>query len=91
MNITMKPTVTSSEIEREFGIRVLDCPFTDQVANDSYVTLWLDKNSVKALWEEINDCADEERYVKRLKNELELINKFRELGYTEFILVFVSW
>ena len=91
MNITMKPTVTSSEIEREFGIRVFDCAFAQEVGNDSYITLWLDDAQTKELWEEINDCADEEKYVKRLKNELELINRFRELGYKDSILVFVSW
>ena len=91
MNIIMRPTVTSGEIKKEFGIDIFECEFTQEVANDSYVTLWLDESHSKEIWEEIQDCEDEYRYVNRLKNELNLINKFRAIGYTDFILVFVSW
>jgi hypothetical protein len=95
MKIEMKPIVHSWEIEKEFGIRVLDCMFTQMVANDSYVILWLDDDGVNELQEEIRYHTDngdgEYAYVKRLKNELDLINRFRVMGYTDSIFVFVSW
>ena len=91
MNIIMRPTVTSGEIKEEFGINIFECEFTQGVANDSYVTLWLDESQSNDIWEEIQDCKDEYHYVNRLKNELNLINKFRAIGYTDSILVFVSW
>jgi hypothetical protein len=93
MKIEMKPVVHSYNIEKELGINVLDCEFTQMVANDSYVILWLDDDRVNDLQEEIADCNDgsEDKYVKRLENELDLINRFRAMGYTDSILVFVSW
>ena len=91
MKIEMMPTVNSWDIKAEFGIRVLNCLFTQEVENDSYVSLELTEDRIKELWEELQDCSDETRYVAELKNELNLINKFRAMGYTENILVYVSW
>lgn len=93
MKIEMRPVVQSWSIEREFGIRVLDCQFTQMVENDSYVPLWLDDDRVNELWTEITSCNDgsKVKYVNRCTKELELINKFRAMGYTDNILVFVSW
>jgi hypothetical protein len=95
MRIEMKPIVHSWEIEKEFGIDVLRCQFTQMVENDSYVPLWLDEDRVDELREDIKYYTDkgegEAAYVKRLENELDLINRFRAMGYTYSILVFVSW
>ena len=95
MKIKMMPTVNSWDIKEEFGIRVLDCLFTQEVENDSYVSLDLTEDRTKELWEELQECSDETRYERlyaaELKNELDLINKFRAMGYTENILVYVSW
>lgn len=93
MKIEMKPIVRSWEIYRELGIDVRDCEFTQMVANDSYVTLWLDDERINELQEEIDACSDgsEDGYVNRCSKELELINKFHAMGYTDSILVLVSW
>ena len=93
MNIEMRPVVHSWNIEKEFGISVLDCEFTQMVENDSYVSLWLDDDRVNELQEEIASCNDgsENKYVNRCSKELELINHFRAMGYTDSILIFVSW
>ena len=91
MKIEMIPTVNSWDIEQELGIWVLDCPFAQEVRNDSYVSLELTEDRINELWEELQDCSDEERYVTDLKKELNLINEFRAMGYTENILIYVSW
>ena len=93
MNIQMQPTVTSSEIYREMGIDVMDCEFAQECGNDSYITLWLDSDRATELWKEIEFYKNkfEDAFVDRMKNELELIKKFRDMGYTDSILVFVSW
>ena len=95
MNIEMIPLVNSWNIEKEFGIRVLDCEFTQMVENNSYVPLWLDEDRRDELWEDIRYYTDkgdgESAYVKRLENELDLINRFRAMGYTNSILVYVFW
>lgn len=93
MKIEMMPTVNSWDIEQEFGIRVFDCLFTREVENDSYVSLDLDEDNLQSIKKVLENYLDDDEnfYVKFLKNELDLINKFRAMGYTENILVYVSW
>ena len=67
MKIEMVPTVNSWDIEQELGIWVLDYPFTQEARNDSYVNLELTEDKINELWEELQDCSDEERYVIDLK------------------------
>lgn len=93
MKIEMVPTVNSWDIEEEFGIRVLDCFFAQEEKNNSYVTLDLDEDNLQSIKKILEDCPDDDEdfYVKLNKNELKLIEKFRAMGYTESILVYVSW
>jgi hypothetical protein len=87
----MKPTVTSSEIEKQFGICLKDCECYQMCANDSYVALCLDEDIVQDMKDEIESCPDEPEYVKRLSNNIMLIEYFRDLGYTDEVLIYVSW
>ena len=91
MNIKTMPVVNSWEIEEEFGIRVFDCPFTEMVENDSYVSFHLDDEALADLEDNYNYAVVHGRNFKQFENEIELVKKFRELGYTEEILIFVSW
>lgn len=91
MNIKSLPVVNSWEIEEEFGIRVFDCPFTEMVENDSYVSLMLNDEYLADLEDAYNYAIVRGQEFKKFENEIELVKKFRELGYTEEILVLVSW
>ena len=95
MKIEMVPAVNSWDIEQEFGIHVLDCDFTHWAENDSYITLELSDDKVQGLWAEIEKFSNgdhyERSYAQRLRNELNLVNKFRAMGYTKNILIYVSW
>ena len=93
MKIEMVPTVNSWDIEEEFGICVLDCFFTQEEKNDSYVTLDLDEDRLQTIKKILENYPDDDEtfYVKLWKNQLKLIEKFRAMGYTENILVYVSW
>ena len=91
MKIEMKPTITSSEIEKQFGFGLKDCECYQMCANDSYVTLCLDEDVIQDFKDEIESCPDEPEYVKRLSNDIVLIEYFRDLGYTDEILIYVSW
>ena len=93
MKIELVPTVNSWDIEEEFGIRVLDCFFAQEEKNNSYVTLDLDEDNLQSIKKILEDYSDDDEdfYVKLNKNELKLIEKFRAMGYTENILVYVSW
>lgn len=93
MKITSVPTVTSNEIWNEWNIRVFDCCFTECAENDSYVVLDLSEDRVDELKEDIEwqTGKGDSAYLHRLKNELDLIENFRNIGYTISILVYVSW
>jgi hypothetical protein len=93
MKITSVPTVTSYEIFSEWNIRVFDCCFTEGVENDSYVVLNLSEDRVSELKEDIEwqTGKGDSAYLRRLKNELNLVENFRSIGYTVSILVYASW
>ena len=93
MRIINVPTVTSDAILNEWDIRVFDCCFTECVENDSYVVLDLSEDRVEELKEDIDwqTGKGDSAYLRRLKNELDLVENFRNIGYTESILVYVSW
>lgn len=93
MKIVNVPTVTSDEIQNEWNIRVFDCCFTECAENDSYVVLDLTEDKVDILKEDIEWQAGkgDSAYLRRLKNELNLVENFRNIGYTISILVYVSW
>lgn len=93
MKIEMVPTVNSWDIEEEFGIRVLDCFFAQGEQDDSYITLDLDEDRLQTIKKILENYPDDDEnfYAKLWRNELKLIEKFRAMGYTENILVYVSW
>ena len=93
IKVTNIPTVTCDDIERELGIRVYECEFAEMAENDSYVMLDLDNDHIEDIKADLdwNQGKCNEFLEKRLNNELTLINYFREQGYTDRILVFVSW
>ena len=93
MKINMVPSVNNWEVEEEFGIRIFDCNFAEMAANDSCVCLALNEEHVEDLKDNIEYCREYDRVVKaeKYENELNLVNRFRELGYKDEIIIFVSW
>lgn len=92
LKIKNMPTVSGDAIREEFNIDIFECEFTEMAENGSYVTLRLDDDAVEDLknsieWQQSNPS----RYLNKLRNQLNLVEKLRELGYTDEILVFVSW
>ena len=86
------PTIDGDEIEKEFGIRIFDCEFTEMVESGSYVTLYLNDNAVEDLKESIEwEQGKSSIRLNKLMNQLNLVEKLRELGYTDKILVFIFW
>lgn len=93
MKIVNVPTVTEKDILNELNIDVFECEFTQEAENDSYVILDLTEDHLEDLKEEIEWNKDkcEDKYVRRLLKEIQLIEYFRNLGYDMEILVYVSW
>ena len=93
MKINMVPSVNSWEIEEEFGIRIFDCRCAEMAENDSYICLALNEEHIEDLKDNIEYCREYDRVVQaeKYENELKLVNKFRELGYKDEIMIFVSW
>lgn len=93
MHINMVPVAHSWEIEKEFGIRIFDCKFAEIAESSSYVRLNLNEEYIEdlkdniAFWRERNRANKAKKY----ENELNLVNKFRELGYKDKIIIRVSW
>lgn len=88
MKIVNVPTVTSGEILDEWDIRVSGCCGID----NNYIILDLSEDRVEELKEDIEwqkgKC--DSAYLRRLQNELALIENFRNIGYTDSILVYVN-
>lgn len=98
MRIEMLPTVLFDDIRTEFGFDFKDVYFTDCVENGTYVYFDLSEDAIAEREEEINyideyfhsdDSINRRR--QRYKNELILIHYFRNLGYTDEILIFICW
>lgn len=75
-----------------FNTHMSDYEFCQEVENDGYVSLDLSDYAVEELvesirWEEGKDV----HYQKRLKNDLALVEYFRNIGYRDSILIYVSW
>ena len=91
----MIPTVNFEDIESHFGFGLNDVSFTEMVENGSYVGFGLDEDAIDRREEELSDMEEygdtNHRRFTRLKNELTLINYFRELGYTDEILIWICW
>ena len=84
--------INMSQVNKELGTSLRDYEFLQEVANDSYVPLWLDDETVEDLdenirWEEGKDI----RRYKRLQHDLALVNLLRAQGFRDTILVYVSW
>ena len=93
MNIYHLPVVDFEDIKEELGTSYKDYIFVEAAENDSYCYLGLDKEAV----ENCEDCisfyvkAGNFNRVRKYENELALINYFRAAGYTDAILIFISW
>jgi hypothetical protein len=81
-----------SDICEHFNTHISDYEFCQEVANDGYVSLDLSDYNVEDLaedirWQEGKDSDLQER----LQNDLALVEYFRNIGYRDSILVYVSW
>ena len=92
LKVTNKPIIDFEELEREFNIHLDDCEFAEMAENGSYVPLFLNDEAVKDL-EEAIDRERSKSFIRltKLTNQLNLVKKLRELGYTDEILVFIFW
>lgn len=92
LKIKNMPTVSGDAIREEFNIDIFECEFTEMAENGSYVILNLNDKAVKNLKDSIDwEQGKSFHRLNKLKNELNLVEKLRELGYTDEILVFVFW
>ena len=94
MNITLAPVVSFDEITKKFDFCHGDVNFTQMAENGSYVCFDLSTDAIEEREEELKDFEGKffyEKYISRIANELTLINYFRELGYTDYILISIFW
>ena len=60
-----------------------------EAENDSYNSLELDDAALEELYEELEWYKDE--YVRRIENQIKLVEHLRSQGYRGSILVYISW
>ena len=92
MKVVMKPTIDLEEVCQELNLHMSDFEFVQMVENDSYVTLDVSDEACEELMEEIE--WEEGKMIsrqKRLENQLMLVLMLRNKGYTDSVLVSVSW
>lgn len=92
MKVTYAPTVDIDDICAEMGMDMGDFNFVQYAENCTYEVFNTDESAIVELkqsiatWEPINS-----RKTQRLKNDLELLHKFRALGCTDYVLIYVCW
>ena len=93
MNINHLPVVDFGDIEEELGTSYNDYIFVEATENDSYQYLGLDEEAVENCKDCISFYTKQKNLnrVRKYENELALINYFRAAGYTDAILIFISW
>lgn len=80
------------DICEHFGKRVRDFHFTRYCDDGVFAYFPCDKDTLHGIQEELEDCEDEILYCERLRNDLMLINYFREeLDVTDGVDIHVYW
>ena len=92
IKVTFQPTVDFDDITDELGIHMSECSITDMAENGSYITVDLSNKRVEELKEEIKrERGKSELRLKKLKNDLRIIESLRTLVPSDSILVFIFW
>lgn len=92
MKVTMTPVINLEEVCRELNLHSSDFEFTQMEENDSYIILDVSEKAVEELMEDIE--WEEGKSLSRqlrLQNQLMLVLMIQAMGYTDSILVFISW
>lgn len=91
MRIEQVPVVSVEDILATFEKSLEDYSCFRWVENDSYVYLSLDEDAIQELVTEIEfeRGQDNQKYVEKYQNTLDLVHYFRSLGYEECILVYI--
>ena len=100
MRIDMVPVVDYEEIFEELGLETMDDFHFYNRADDYVGYFWVntDEDAIPDLEQEIESDKEfckslntepDEEYFRRLENDIALVKLFRNLGYTDGILVYV--
>lgn len=92
INIDYRPTVDFDDITDELGIHMSECTLTEMAENGSYVIVDLSDERVEELKEDIEwELGKSDLRLKKLKNDLRIIELLRSLVSCKSILVFIFW
>lgn len=97
MEIKMQPTVDIQEVCEELCCRVSDFSFAEMSENGVYEFFGTDidaladlKNSIAIASEHSSELFYRKR-LHKLQTDLKLLEKLRDMGYTEGVLICVWW
>jgi hypothetical protein len=92
IKVTMTPTINIKDVEKQLNVHMNDFEFTKMADNDSYVALCLNDYATEELedsiaWEEGKNT----RRQQRLRNQLTLVHLLRDMGFNDYVLVYIFW
>ena len=92
MKVTFQPTVDFEDISTELGIHMSECTITEMAENGSYVSVDLSDEHLNELKEEAKwEQGKSTIRLKKLLNDIRIVEELRTLVPSESILVFVFW
>ena len=95
LKIHTEPVVNFDDISDELGIHMSECSFTEMAENGSYVILDLSDYRIEEIKEEIEWSEERHggpnKFSKKYRNDLRILEALREITSEEYVLVYVSW
>lgn len=96
LKVERKFCVNSWDIEKEWpeaNFNVCSMPFAECAENDSYIPFYMGSDHLDELEYRKKHWGHNERYIKSIESEIELLNKFKEMGFktNDEILIFISY
>ena len=85
--------ISCEDIEDIMGFRWDQVKAFDEVENGSYNPLELDDATLEEMYEDLEWCKNKfnDEYVRRLENQIKLVEHLRSQGYRDSILVYINW
>lgn len=92
LKIETKYVIDIEDIEKEFKTHMSDYEFTQMAENGSYVSLECDDGTLEELYEDLDweNGKSHDRYL-RIKNQIQLVEYLRNLGYRDMVLINIYW
>lgn len=92
LEVKTEYVIDIEDVEKEFKTHMSEYEFTQMAENGSYVPLNCDDASLEELYEDLEwEAGKGSGRYQRIKNQIQLVEYMRKLGYRSMVLVSVYW